>query len=67
MRARETCRLAGYGDAAQIDPDLSEWDYGDYEGRTTSDIRKERPEWSLWRDGVLHGETVDQGGHALTL
>lgn len=64
-RARETCRLAGYGDAAQVDPNLSEWNYGDYEGRTTADIRKERPDWSLWREGPLHGETVEEvGGRA---
>jgi len=61
-RARETCRLAGYGDAAQIDANLCEWDYGNYEGRTTADIRKGLPEWSLWRDGPLHGETIEQVG-----
>jgi len=61
-RARETCRLAGYGDVAQVDPNLAEWDYGDYEGRTTAEIRKERPDWSLWREGPLHGETVEQVG-----
>ena len=56
-RARETCRLAGY-DNALIDPDLREWDYGDYEGRTTPEIQSERPGWSLWRDGVPNGETA---------
>jgi probable phosphoglycerate mutase len=61
-RARETCRLAGYGDVAQVDPNLAEWNYGDYEGRTTADIQKEIPGWSLWRDGPLHGETVAQVG-----
>jgi len=61
-RARETCRLAGYGDVAQVDPNLAEWDYGDYEGRTTAEIRKDRPDWSLWREGPLHGETVEQVG-----
>lgn len=61
-RARETCRLAGYGDVAEVDPDLCEWNYGDYEGRTTADIRKETPDWSLWREGPLHGETVEQVG-----
>jgi broad specificity phosphatase PhoE len=59
-RARDTCRLAGYGDAAQVDPNLCEWDYGDYEGRTTPDIQMERPGWSLWRDGVPNGETIAQ-------
>ena len=61
-RARETCRLAGYGEAAQVEPDLCEWDYGDYEGRITADIQKERPGWWLWRDGPLHGEKVEQVG-----
>jgi len=59
VRARETCRLAGY-ENAQIDADLSEWDYGDYEGRTTSQIQAERPGWSLWSDGVPNGETAAQ-------
>jgi broad specificity phosphatase PhoE len=61
-RARETCRLAGYSEVAQVDPNLCEWNYGDYEGRTTADIRKERPDWFLWKDGVPNGETVDQVG-----
>ena len=61
-RAQDTCRLAGYGDSAQVDRNLCEWDYGDYEGRTTADIRKDAPDWSLWRDGPLHGETVAQVG-----
>jgi probable phosphoglycerate mutase len=59
QRARETCRLAGYENAL-IDPDLSEWDYGDYEGRTTAQIQEERPGWSLWADGVPNGETAAQ-------
>jgi probable phosphoglycerate mutase len=59
QRARETCRLAGY-ESALIDPDLSEWDYGDYEGRTTPQIQAQRPAWSLWNDGVPNGETVSQ-------
>jgi probable phosphoglycerate mutase len=61
-RARETSRLAGFGDVAEVTPDLLEWDYGDYEGRTTAQIQKERPGWSLWRDGVVNGESVDQVG-----
>jgi broad specificity phosphatase PhoE len=60
LRARETCRLAGFGDSAQIDPNLREWDYGDYEGLTTQQIQMERPGWSLWRDGTPNGESVDQ-------
>jgi probable phosphoglycerate mutase len=59
-RACDTCRIAGYGDGAVIDLNLPEWDYGAYEGRTTADIRKEAPGWSLWKDGVPGGETVDQ-------
>jgi broad specificity phosphatase PhoE len=60
QRARETCRLAGYGDSAVIDPNLREWDYGEYEGRTTPQIQIERPGWSLWRDGVIGGESLEQ-------
>jgi probable phosphoglycerate mutase len=58
-RARDTCELAGYGDLARIEPDLREWDYGDYEGRSTLEIRRERPDWHLWRDGVPNGETAE--------
>ena len=54
-RATETCRLAGVG-AAETCDDLLEWDYGAYEGLTTDDIRAERPDWLLWRDGVPGGE-----------
>ncbi len=60
QRARETCRLAGYGDSAIIDANLREWDYGDYEGRTTPQIQIERPGWSVWRDGVIGGESLEQ-------
>ena len=48
-RARETCELAGFGEVAEICDDLREWDYGEYEGLTTPQIREERPGWSLWR------------------
>lgn len=58
QRARETCRLAGYGDVAESRDALMEWDYGSYEGRTTADIRRERPDWLLWRDGAPGGETA---------
>lgn len=61
-RARETCALAGYGDAAQPDPNLLEWDYGEYEGRTTAQIRAAAPHWSLWNDGVPGGEKIEQVG-----
>jgi len=59
-RARETCALAGYGDVAQVEPNLREWNYGDYEGRTTTQIRAENPNWSLWTDGVPNGERIEQ-------
>lgn len=62
QRAIETCRLAGYGDVAQTDPNLCEWNYGSYEGKSTPEIRLGRPGWELWRDGVPDGETVDQVG-----
>src|SRR3954451_17327342 len=58
VRALETCRIAGLGEAAQPRGELVEWDYGDYEGRTTPEIREERPGWTLWRDGVPGGETA---------
>jgi broad specificity phosphatase PhoE len=57
-RASETCRLAGLGELAEQRDELMEWDYGAYEGRETIDIRKERPSWTLWRDGVPEGETI---------
>ncbi|MGH8982391.1 MAG: histidine phosphatase family protein [Acidimicrobiia bacterium] len=61
-RAIETCRLARFGDVAETTADLREWDYGDYEGRKTVDIRKERPGWTLFDDGVPNGETAAQVG-----
>jgi probable phosphoglycerate mutase len=60
LRARETCRLAGFGGEAEVDPDLQEWDYGEYEGRTTIEIRKVRPGWSLWNNGAPGGESIEQ-------
>jgi broad specificity phosphatase PhoE len=61
-RAADTCRLAGLGDVAEPRDQLMEWDYGAYEGRTTADIRKERPGWTLWDDGVPDGETAAEVG-----
>jgi broad specificity phosphatase PhoE len=61
-RAIETCRLAGYADDAETTDDLCEWDYGEYEGRKTVDIRTERPGWTLFDDGVPNGETAAQVG-----
>ena len=64
-RARETCTLAGYGDVCQPLDDLREWNYGEYEGRTTAAIRAERPGWTVWSGGVPHGESVaDVGARA---
>jgi probable phosphoglycerate mutase len=59
-RALETARLAGFGEVAVVEPDLVEWDYGDYDGLTSAEIRKKRPGWTLWRDGVPGGETLEQ-------
>jgi broad specificity phosphatase PhoE len=59
-RAKDTCRLAGFGNVAEIEDGIQEWNYGSYEGKTTSEIRQVRPEWSIWRDGVPDGETIDQ-------
>jgi probable phosphoglycerate mutase len=60
LRAHETCRLAGHGEVALLEPDLQEWDYGAYEGRTTVEIRAERPGWTIWDGGVPGGETIDE-------
>lgn len=55
-RARETCEIAGFGERVEIDEDLREWEYGEYEGLTTPEIRELAPRWSLWRDGCPGGE-----------
>ena len=62
QRALETCRLAGLGDSAQTTDDLREWDYGEYEGITTAQIRESRPDWYLWRDGCPGGEQAADVG-----
>ncbi len=62
QRAVRTCELAGFGAVAEIDPDLAEWDYGDYEGRRTAEILTERPGWQLFRDGAPGGESAEQAG-----
>lgn len=59
-RARETCRLAGYGAVAVAEPDLREWDYGAYEGRTSAEIQKDAPGWTIWTGAVPRGETIEQ-------
>jgi len=58
-RARDTCRLAGFADAT-VDPDLVEWDYGRYEGRTTKEIREQDPAWSVWLSPIEGGESLEQ-------
>jgi broad specificity phosphatase PhoE len=61
-RALDTCRLAGFGDRVELSDAVLEWDYGDYEGLTTAQIRETRPGWNLWRDGCPGGETVAEVG-----
>jgi probable phosphoglycerate mutase len=63
QRARRTCELAGLGAVAKVEPDLQELDYGDYEGRTTVDIRAQNPGWSIFQDGSPHGESVENFSH----
>jgi broad specificity phosphatase PhoE len=60
QRAGRTAQLAGLPDV-QTDPDMWEWDYGGYEGRTTTEIRRDRPGWYLWRDGVIPGDADHPG------
>lgn len=61
-RARETCEIAGLAGHVVVDEDLREWDYGDYEGLTTAEIREARPGWTVWRDGCPGGEAADDVG-----
>ena len=60
QRARRTCELAGFAAVAEVDPDLVEWNYGEYEGRRTAEIHAERPDWQLFRDGCPGGETPQE-------
>lgn len=64
-RALETCRLAGLGDVVELTDTLLEWDYGDYEGITTAEIREQRPDFYLWRDGCPGGESAADVGRRL--
>ena len=65
QRALETCRLAGFSAGARVDKDLAEWDYGEYDGKTSAQIRAMNPDWDLWREGGPGGETPEQvGGRA---
>jgi broad specificity phosphatase PhoE len=61
-RAVQTCRLAGFGDQAELCEDLHEWDYGSYEGLTTPQIHESDPDWNLWRDGCPEGESPSEIG-----
>jgi len=58
-RAKETCQLAGLGGVVKLRDELMEWDYGDYEGKTSAEIKAKRPDWSLWRDGCPGGESPE--------
>jgi probable phosphoglycerate mutase len=60
QRASRTCQLAGFGSTAEVDADLVEWNYGEYEGRRTAEIRLERPGWQIFRDGCPGGESPQQ-------
>jgi broad specificity phosphatase PhoE len=60
QRARRTCELAGFGAVAQVEPDLHEWDYGDYEGRTTAEIHAQQPGWDVFQNGCPQGESTGQ-------
>ena len=62
QRAKGTCELAGFGPRAEVDRDLVEWDYGEYEGLRTEDIRARRPNWDIFRDGFPGGESFDEIG-----
>jgi probable phosphoglycerate mutase len=62
QRATRTCELAGFGAVAEIDRDLVEWNYGQYEGRRAPDIHRERPDWQLFRDGCPGGESPNEVG-----
>ena len=60
IRVRRTCEIAGCAARAEVNPDLLEWDYGDYEGRLSVDVERERPDWNLYHDGAPHGESPEQ-------
>jgi len=62
QRAARTSELAGFAKCAEVEPDLLEWNYGEYEGRLTTDIHGERPDWQLFRDGCPGGESPDEVG-----
>lgn len=59
QRASRTCEIAGFGAVAEVDPDLVEWNYGDYDGLRSAEIREKNPDWKLFRDGAPNGESVE--------
>jgi broad specificity phosphatase PhoE len=67
QRARRTCELAGLGAVSRVDPNLVEWDYGQYDGRTLAEIRTQRPGWTVFRDGCPGGESPEQVSHRADL
>jgi probable phosphoglycerate mutase len=60
VRARKTCEIAGFADAAVVHEGLAEWDYGDYDGKTSAQIKQARPDWDIFRDGGPNGESPEQ-------
>ena len=62
LRAKQTCEIAGFGGVATIDEGLHEWDYGVFEGRTAKEIQAEIPDWSVWKNEIVNGESVEQVG-----
>ena len=62
QRARQTCAIAGFGEVAKVEDGLKEWDYGVYEGKTTKEIQADIPGWSVWKDEIVDGETVEHVG-----
>jgi broad specificity phosphatase PhoE len=66
QRAQRTCELAGLGTIAKVEPDLAEWDYGDYEGQRSPDIARERPGWNIFVDGGPNGESPEMSQRAPT-
>lgn len=60
LRARQTCEIAGLSVSSTVEPDLAEWDYGDYEGLRSADIERRRPGWNIWHDGCPGGETPEE-------
>jgi broad specificity phosphatase PhoE len=60
LRAQRTCELAGFGSRSKVEPDLAEWNYGDYEGLRSTEIHQKRPEWDIFLDGCPSGESPEE-------